>query len=281
MTLIENNTYDEERSLYNLCDTKLNNCTFSGPNDGESPLKECRNIIVKNSTFNLRYPLWHDKGFSLISSILYEPSRAPLWYSFNGIIEDTKIESVKALRECDNIKINNSFINSKEFGWKCNDIVINNSNIESEYMLFDSKNIKIDKLTFSGKYSFQYINKLYITNSILDTKDAFWHSENVEVKDSTIKGEYLGWFSKNLKLINCKIIGTQPFCYCENLELIDCEMIDCDFAFEYSSVNAKIKGNVISIKNPKSGHITVDSVDKIINDNSIMENNCIIDILNK
>ena len=44
-------------------------------------------------------------------------------------------------------------------------------------------------------------------------------------------------------------------------------------AFEYSEVEADIKGNVDSIKNPKSGTITVDSVGEIINKDSIMEAN--------
>ena len=45
----------------------------------------------------------------------------------------------------------------------------------------------------------------------------------------------------------------------------------CDLAFEYSDVEADIKGHVDSIKNPKSGTITVDSVGEIINKDSIME----------
>ena len=105
---------------------------------------------------------------------------------------------------------------------------------------------------------------------MLNTKDAFWHSKNVTVKNSVINGEYLAWFSDGLTLINCKIEGTQPLCYCKNLKLINCEMKNCDLAFEYSEVNADIVGNIISIKNPKSGKIKVDSVDEIINEDSVM-----------
>ena len=119
-----------------------------------------------------------------------------------------------------------------------------------------------------------------ISNCILDTKDAFWHSKNVTVRDSIIKGEYLAWFSDGLTLINCKIIGTQPLCYCKNLKLINCTMEDTDLSFEYSDVDAQINGYVESIKNPKSGKIIVDSVGKIINEDSIMDNNCNIIIKN-
>lgn len=281
MNTIESNTYDEERALYNLKDTKVVNCTFAGKKDGESVLKEARNIIVDNCKFSLRYPLWHVEKYELLNSNLDELTRAPIWYANNGVIDNTEITSVKALRECNDIVVKNSIIDSKEFGWKCNNIKISDSTITSEYIFFDSKNVEINNLKFTGKYSFQYMENLTIENSNLDTKDAFWHSKNVTVKNCTLKGEYLAWFSDCLTLINCKIIGTQPLCYCKNLKLIDCEMVDTDLSFEYSEVDATIKGNVVSIKNPKSGKITVDSVGEIIKEDSIMENNCAIEIRKK
>lgn len=278
MDLIENKTYDEERALYNLKDAKVTGCTFAGPADGESVVKEARDIEVDNCHFSLRYPMWHDDKFKLINSKLDEYTRAPLWYAKHGVIDNTEITSVKALRECEDIEVKNSNIDSREFGWKCHDIKVKDSVINSEYIFFDSTNVKIDNLKFTGKYSFQYMENLVITNSNLDTKDAFWHSKNVIVKDSTVKGEYLGWFSDGLTLENCEIIGTQPLCYCKNLKLINCKMIDCDLAFEYSDVDANIIGHVDSIKNPKSGKIVLDSVGEIIKEDSIMEDTCEIEV---
>ena len=268
---IENKTYDEERALYNLKDTEVRNCTFAGPKDGESVLKETRNIKVVDSKFSLRYPLWHARGYELKNSKFDENTRAPIWYSHDGLIDKCNLNGIKLLRECTNTKVKNSNIISPEFGWKCNNIEMKDTKITSEYIFLDSKNIKLENVEFQGKYSFQYVENLEIEKSSLDTKDAFWHSKNVTVRDSIIKGEYLAWFSDGLTLINCKIIGTQPLCYCKNLKLINCTMEACDLAFEYSDVEADIKGHVDSIKNPKSGTITVDSVGEIINKDSIME----------
>ena len=281
MNEIKNKKFAEERALYNLKETRVISCNFEGALDGESALKETRNIIVDSCFFALRYPLWHSQKFEIINSHFNEFSRAPLWYSINGKINKCDINVIKALRECSDILIQDSNIKSSEFGWKCNEISISNSNVEGEYAFLDSKNIKLNNVSFKGKYSFQYIDNLIIEDSIIDTKDAFWHSNNVVVKNSIIKGEYLAWYSKNVELINCKIIGTQPFCYCENLRIIDCEMIDTDLAFEYSSVYATIKGSIKSIKNPRSGYIEVDSVDEIINENSINELSCDIKVRNK
>ncbi len=271
--VIQNKKFDEERALYNLKHTEVNNCIFAGGQDGESVLKETRNISVKNCKFSLRYPLWHAKKYELINSSFDELTRAPIWYSDDGIIDNCELNGIKLLRECHNTTILNSKITSPEFGWKCSDIEVKDTTINSEYIFLDSKNVKLNNVKFTGKYSFQYMENLEIDNCELNTKDAFWHSKNVIVRNSIVKGEYLAWFSENLTLINCKIIGTQPLCYCKNLKLINCEMEDTDLSFEYSDVEADIKGHVVSVKNPKSGTITVDSIGEIINEDSIMEVN--------
>ena len=86
------------------------------------------------------------------------------------------------------------------------------------------------------------------------------------VKNSVIKGEYLAWYCENVTFIDCVISGTQPFCYSRNLKLINCSMTDTDLAFEKSDVEAEITTPVISIKNPRSGVITVPSVGELIMD---------------
>lgn len=272
MKLIENQTYDVERALYNLCDTQVKSCVFAGPADGESVLKETRNILVDNCSFSLRYPVWHAKNYSIKNSKMDDKTRAAIWYCDDGVIENSSLYGVKAVRECNRTKIRNCDIVSPEFGWKTNQTKIENSSLVSEYVFFDSNDITVKGLDFKGKYSFQYTNNVVIENSNLDTKDAFWHSKNVTVKNSVVKGEYLAWFSDGLTLINCKIIGTQPLCYCKNLTLIDCEMTDCDLSFEYSDVSATVKGHIDSVKNPHSGKIVADTIGEIILEDSIMEN---------
>ena len=148
---------------------------------------------------------------------------------------------------------------------------------EAEYFLFESRDVEIDNLTMRGKYSYQYVVNMEILNSNLDTKDAFWHSKNVTVKDTVLKGEYLGWYSDGLTLINCHIIGTQPLCYCRNLKLINCTMEETDLAFEYSEVSADIRGEIWSVKNPKSGRIIADGYGEIVLEDSIMPSDCLIE----
>ena len=270
-TIIANAQFDEERALYNLKNTRVENCRFEGPADGESALKEARNIQVANTAFSLRYPLWHVEGFTLENCSMDEKARAAIWYARNGHITGSTLGGIKALRECDNITLKNSTVVSQEFGWKCRNIALEDTEVTAEYLFLDSRDVTLDRVKMKGKYSFQYMENLTIRDSYLDTKDAFWHSKNVTVINSTVKGEYLAWFSEGLTLINCHIIGTQPLCYCKNLKLQDCTMEGTDLAFEYSDVEATINGHVDSVKNPRSGHITLDSVGEIIMGDAVME----------
>lgn len=267
-------TLDEERALYNTKDAVIENCIFAGPADGESALKECRDITVNDCRFSLRYPLWHTVGFELNNSTMDELTRAAIWYAENGKIKDCTLDGIKVLRECSNISLDGVTAHSPELGWRCRDISIKNSSIDSQYFLFESQNIDIDSLKMTGKYSFQYTENVTVGNSVFDTKDAFWHCKNVTVTDSVLKGEYLAWYSDGLTLINCKISGTQPLCYCKNLKLINCTTEDTDLAFEYSDVEARINGGIVSVKNPRSGKIIADSIGEIIIGDAVFENDC-------
>lgn len=276
MKIVENQRMDEERALYNLQNARVSNCRFEGPLDGESALKEGRNLEIDRCVFALRYPLWHVQNCTVSDCILEEGCRAPAWYVQNGTFVNTLVEGVKCLRECTQVQFESCKIHSPEFGWWCKDVRLTDSEFISEYFLFESRNVVLNRVRMKGKYSFQYVENMVIEDSILDTKDAFWHAKNVMVKNSTVKGEYLGWYSEGLTLINCRIIGTQPLCYCKNLTLQNCTMEETDLSFEYSEVNADVQGSILSVKNPKSGRIVADSYGEIILERPVYENSCSI-----
>ncbi|HJC15476.1 MAG TPA: DUF3737 family protein [Candidatus Fusicatenibacter intestinigallinarum] len=266
MNTVKNQTFDEERALYGSQDLLVEDCSFDGPADGESALKESRNIQVVHSFFNLRYPFWHVHGLKLSGSEMTELCRAALWYSDHIEITDTRLHGIKALRECSDVTMKDCDILSPEFGWSVQGIRMEDSSAESEYFMMRSSDLHFRNVQMKGKYSFQYIENSVFEHCRFDTKDAFWHAKNVVVRDSVVKGEYLAWYCENVTFENCQIIGTQPLCYCKGLKLINCEMIDTDLAFERSDVEATITTPVISIKNPLSGHITVPAVGEVIRD---------------
>ena len=276
MEVYREQAFDEERALYGQTGVRLLTCRFDGPADGESALKEGRDIEVQDCFFNLRYPFWHDEHVQIKSSEFTELCRAALWYSRDIHIAGTKLHGIKALRECADVTIENSDVISAEFGWSVKNIRMKNTAVQSEYFMLRSEQLHFDHVTLQGKYSFQYIEDAEFADCELNTKDAFWHAKNVTVRNSVIRGEYLAWYSENLTLENCTIIGTQPFCYCKGLKLKNCRMVDTDLAFEKSEVEAEVTTVVDSIKNPKSGIIKVPGVKEIIMDDPAAQGHIIL-----
>lgn len=260
--------FGEERALYGVDGVELVECSFDGEEDGESALKEGKNIECESVFFNLRYPLWHDENVLLENCEMTELCRAALWYSSGVEISASKLHGIKALRECSEIKMSGCDVSSAEFGWFCRGVEIENSSFEGEYFMLRSSDLHFKGVSLKGKYSFQYVENATFENCDFDTKDALWHAKNVTVKNSTVRGEYLAWYCENVTFENCKIIGTQPLCYCKGLRLIDCEMQGADLCFEKSEVDATLTSPVVSIKNTYSGRIVLPYASEIICDDA-------------
>lgn len=269
MIHIINQEFEGERPLYAEHNLHLNNVTIHA---GESALKECSNIECENCQFEGKYPLWNSVNLSVRNSLFTEGGRAAIWYSENLEMKDTLVEAPKMFRDAKNIHLRHVKLpNAQETLWHCQGIRLENIKADkADYIMMHCSDIEIDHLVLNGNYSFQYSKNIVIRNSILNTKDAFWETDNCTVYDSEINGEYLAWNSRNLRLVRCHITGTQPLCYCDGLILEDCTFgDDADLALEYSSVEGNIIGHIISIKNPRTGHLTVDSIGEIIIDENI------------
>ena len=267
MKILNNQIFDEERALYGIRDTKIINCRFDGPADGESAFKECRNVEASDCYFNLRYPFWHDAGVGIENCHLTEGCRAALWYSEDVIIRNTKLHGIKALRECETVDMAGCDVISPEFGWRSRNVKMADVSVTGEYFMFEAKRLAFSDVRLKGKYSFQYIEDSVFENCDFDTKDAFWHAKNITVRNCTLKGEYLAWYCENVTFENCTIIGTQPLCYCKGLKLVNCKMVDTDLSFEKSQVEATLTAPIVSIKNPLSGTVSVPAVGELIFDN--------------
>lgn len=251
-----------ERALFKGHDLLINDCIFA---DGESPLKESRDIKLIGSMFKWKYPLWYSNNIDAQNCIWFDMARAGVWYTDGISVTDCAFEAPKNFRRSKNIVIKNtSFSNAAETLWSCRNITLDNVTAKGDYFAMNSEDMHINGLTLYGNYSFDGVKNAEIHSSKLLTKDAFWNSENVTVYDCFISGEYLGWNAKNLTLINCTVESLQGMCYIDNLVMKNCKLLNTTLAFEYSSVDADIAGGIDSVFNPSSGTIIADSIDKLI-----------------
>lgn len=233
--------------------------------DGESPLKESKNIELYNSMFKWKYPLWYCENIFAKNCTWFDMARAGVWYTNHIRVEDALIEAPKNFRRCRDLTLTNvSFPDAAETLWSCEDVKMNNVMAKGTYFAMNCKDMVIDGLTLYGDYSFDGVQNVEIHNSKLLSKDAFWNSDHVTVYDSFISGEYLGWNAKNLTLINCTIESLQGMCYIDNLVMKNCKLINTTLAFEYSSVDAQIDSKIDSVLNPSEGVIRAKHIDHLI-----------------
>lgn len=262
MEIIKQKVLTGERALFLARDLKIINSIFA---DGESPLKESANIELKDCSFKWKYPLWYSKNIRLEGCMFFEMARAGIWYTDNISLRNCTISAPKIFRRASNILLEHVTLpHAAETLWNCTDIKLSDVNACGDYFAMNCSNMEIDHLDLVGNYAFDGAKNVTIRNSRLMTKDAFWNSENVTVFDSYISGEYLGWNAKNLTLVNCTIESLQGLCYIENLVMKNCRLPNTTLAFEYSTVDADIEGQVDSVLNPSGGRICADAIGELI-----------------
>lgn len=275
--LISDQEFGGERPLFGIENTRLESVIIT---DGESGIKQCKNIEAVDCKFFGKYPWWHVDGSVIERCYFAAGSRSAIWYSDDMMMRDSVIDGPKFFREMDGLTLENVTINdADETFWKVKKIRAKNLNLKGgTYPFMFCKDIEIDGLTSNSNYIFQYCKNLVVRNAKITTKDALWECENVTIYDSELSGEYFAWHSKNVRLVRCHISGEQPLCYAKNLVLEDCTFdAACDRAFEYSDVKAQIRGNITNIKNPKSGEIVADKIGSITYDEYLPKGaNCVV-----
>lgn len=251
-----------ERALFAARDCEIEETIFD---DGESPLKESRNISLRACMFKWKYPLWYAKEIDVRDSTWFDMARAGVWYSERVRVTDCAIEAPKNFRRCHDLTLRHvSFANAAETLWECDGVTLSDVTAKGDYFAMNSRNMTADNLTLYGNYSFDGCRNLTVRNSRLLSKDAFWNCEDVRAENCFISGEYLGWNTKRLTLIDCTVESLQGLCYVEDLVLRNCRLLNTTLAFEYSTVDAEIVGRVDSVKNPTSGRIVADEIGELI-----------------
>lgn len=251
-----------ERALFASENLEIYDSIFD---QGESPLKESRDIELSGSMFRWKYPLWYCKNITARDCTWFDMARAGVWYTDNIKVDNALIEAPKNFRRCDGVKLNHvRFTNAEETFWHCRNVEMADVVAKGDYFAMNCENMTLEQFELVGNYSFDGVRNMTIRNSRLLSKDAFWNTDNVTVYDSFISGEYLGWNARNLTLVNCTVESLQGMCYIDNLVMKNCKLINTTLAFEYSTVEADICSHIDSVINPTSGTIRADSIGELI-----------------
>ena len=282
MKLIKNKEFGGERPLFATHDIRLENITIT---DGESGIKQCQHMEAKDCRFYGKYPWWHVDGALIEDCYFAESARSAIWYTNDLVMRRCTIDAPKFFREMRNVVLEDVILNdADETFWRVDGLRLKNVTLhKGTYPFMFSRNIYVDGLESNSMYIFQYCKDVELHNAKIMTKDSFWECENVTIYDSILDGEYLAWHSKNVRLVNCHLAGEQLLCYTDHLVLENCTFDKaCDRVFEYTTVEADIRGHIENIKNPTSGHIVADSIGSVTIDKNVRQpNDAVVQIRKK
>lgn len=274
MSEFENEQYQGERALFMIKDALVSSCRFL---DGESPLKEGKNLKIENCTFvEAKYPLWYCTDLEVKGGLLDVGARAGFWYDKNLKVRHLTSFAPKGFRVIEGMDLKDcTFKDASETFWHVTNFKVENLSFHGgQYTFMQCKKGHIKNLDLEGDYIFDGVEDLLVEDSLIHGKDAFWNSKNVTVKRSKISGQYLAWNAKNLTLIDCEISSHQGLCYIEGLKMVNCKLTDTDLCFEYcSGIDADIVDEIVSVKNPISGKIKAKGYKEKIFDDSRIDPN--------
>ena len=251
-----------ERALFRSKDLSIEYSIFA---DGESPLKESRDISLKNTSFQWKYPLWYCRNITVQDCDFAEMARAGIWYTDNITVADTLYEAPKGFRRVKGLTLRNVDLpHAEETLWHCSDVTLENVVAKGDYFAMNCDHMKLDQFRLVGNYCFDGCHDVEVHHAKMLSKDAFWNCENIMVYDSYICGEYLGWNSRNVTVVNCVIESLQGMCYMDNVVMKNCRLLNTTLAFEYSTADVETAGRIESVKNPSAGVIRAGEIGELI-----------------
>ena len=251
-----------ERALFRSKDLSIEYSIFA---DGESPLKESRDISLKNTSFQWKYPLWYCRNIAVQDCDFAEMARAGIWYTDNITVADTLYEAPKGFRRVKGLTLRNVDLpHAEETLWHCSDVTLENVVAKGDYFAMNCDHMKLDQFRLVGNYCFDGCHDVEVHHAKMLSKDAFWNCENIMVYDSYICGEYLGWNSRNVTFVNCVIESLQGMCYMDNVVMKNCRLLNTTLAFEYSTADVETSGRIDSVKNPSAGVIRAGEIGELI-----------------
>ncbi len=169
-------------------------------------------------------------------------------------IKNTKIINIKfdgpsdgesALKECENIEIENNFFNLRYPLWHVDKIKMSSSKMtqNARAAIWYCKNIHIVNCELNGIKALRECQNVIIEDTSIESFEFGWKSQKIKLINTSIKGEYLFLDSNIINLENVELQGKYSFQYVNNLE-INNSNLDTKDAFWHAN-NIVIKNSVL------------------------------------
>ena len=131
MKNIKGGEFTGERALFNSSNLNIENARFF---DGESPLKESKDILLLGCEFGWKYPLWYCRDVRLTDTVLLESARSGIWYTHGIEMKSCSINAPKTFRRSSGIRLSGvTMPNAQETMWNCSNIELSDVTVSGDY----------------------------------------------------------------------------------------------------------------------------------------------------
>ena len=184
----------------------------------------------------------------------FDEERA-LYGSKNIVVNNCRFDGLadgeSALKECENVKVENTYLNLRYPFWHDHGLSIINSEmtVNARAALWYSDHIEIKNTKMHGIKALRECDDVLIKDCDIDSTEFGWMTRNIQMKDTNASGEYFMMRSKNLRFENVKLNGKYSFQYMKNAYFENC-VFDTKDAFWHSKdvwvKNSVIKGEYLA-----------------------------------
>lgn len=163
---------------------------------------------------------------NIIVNDCYMDLRYPFWHDTDILIKDSTmtVNSRAPLWYSKNINIKNTIIESVKALRECSNIEIVNSNINSPEFSWRNNMIDVKTSSVSGEYAFFESSNITIENVNFSGKYSFQYVNNLIIKNSILDTKDAFWHAKNVEVYDSTINGEYLAWYAKNIKFVRCHI---------------------------------------------------------
>ena len=146
--------------------------------DGIKALRECEDIILKNSQVSSPEFIWKCKNL-VIENTAISDSEYPFFEVENAKITGLKMKGKYSFQYDRDIEISDSKLDTKDAFWHTKNVTVKNSVIKSEYLGWYSENLTLIDCHIIGTQPFCYCKNLVLKNCTMEGCDLAFERSSV------------------------------------------------------------------------------------------------------
>ena len=160
---------------------QIENCKMNGI----KALRECENIVLKDSVVSSPEFIWKCKNLTL-ENVEIKESEYPFFEVKDAKIKNLKMKGKYSFQYGENLEISDSELDTKDAFWHTKNVTVRNSVVKGEYLGWYSENLTLINCQIIGTQPFCYCKNLVLENCTMENCDLAFERSSVT---ATVKGK--------------------------------------------------------------------------------------------